>query len=363
MPAYKDNERNTWTSNFRYVDWTGKQKRKAKRGFKTKKEALEFEAKFKVTSNANMDMTMEEFMEVYFKDKSGELKQRTINNKKYMMQRHVIPYFGLKKMNEITPSDIIAWQNEIREKNYSETYMRMLQNQVTSLFTHAYRIYGLSNNPCRKVKKIGKADVRRLDFWTLDEYNEFIATFEKGTRGYVMFQILFWTGCREGEMLALSKSDIDFVEYKIKIRKTYFREKGVDYITTPKTEESLRTIDIPEFLVNEIKGYYESLYEYPEDERLFPVTARAVELQMHRHVAKTMINPMAVHCLRHSHVAWLIKQGIPPMVIKERLGHKDIRVTLNTYGHLYPSEQKKIADMMEQLIGKKETAPAEEQGQ
>lgn len=58
-----------------------------------------------------------------------------------MIERHVFPYLGKKKMNEVTPSDIITWQNEIRSKNYSESYMRMLQNQVTAIFIHAQKIY------------------------------------------------------------------------------------------------------------------------------------------------------------------------------------------------------------------------------
>lgn len=353
MPVYKDDERNTWTCSFYYKDWTGKQKKKLKRGFKTKREATEFEAQFKLTANANMDMKMEAFIDVYFKDKEGELKQRTINNKKYMIKRHVLPYFEDKKMNEITPSDLIAWQNEIRKKKYSDSYMRMLQNQVTALFTHAGKIYNLGNNPSQKVKKIGKSDVRRLTFWTFDEYQTFIETFEKGTKGYLMFQILFWTGCREGEMLALAKEDIDFNQNLIHIHKTYFREKGMDYITTPKTEESIRTIDIPVFLTEEIKEYCDKLYQYPDDLRLFEVSARAVQKQMQRHIAKTTLKKIDVHSCRHSHVAYLISQGVQPMVIKERLGHKDIRITLNTYGHLYPSEQKKVAEMMDRVIQQK----------
>lgn len=85
-----------------------------------------------------------------------------------MMQSHVTPYLGEKKMNETTPADIIAWQNKIRNKNFSESYQRMLQNQVIALFTHAQKIYNLWNNPCKKVKKIGRFDVRRLEFWTYE---------------------------------------------------------------------------------------------------------------------------------------------------------------------------------------------------
>ena len=313
MPAYRDEERKTWTANFRYTDWMGKQQRKVKRGFKTKKEALAYENSFKATVNANMNMTLENFVNVYFNDKKGEFKHRTEKSKKYMIERHIIPYLGTKKINEISPADILAWQKEIRKKEYSESYQRMLQNQVTALFTHANKIYNLTNNPCQKVKKIGKSDVRRLNFWTYDEYKQFIDTFERGERGFVMFEILFWTGCREGEMLALAKEDIDFETNQIHIRKTYYRDGGQDYITSPKTEESIRTIDIPIFLKEEIKTYYERLYCYEEDMRLFPVTARAVEKLMERHIVMAGVQKIDVHSLRHSAVAYLIKQGQYPL--------------------------------------------------
>lgn len=75
MPAYKDEERNTWTSSFHYKDWMGKQQRKMKRGFKTKREAVEFEANFKLTANANMDMKLGAFVEVYFNNKTIPIKR------------------------------------------------------------------------------------------------------------------------------------------------------------------------------------------------------------------------------------------------------------------------------------------------
>ena len=141
MPVYKDTERGSWYCQFYYEDWTGKRKKKYKRGFRTKKEAQDYESEFKRVANADMDMSVASFVDIYFKDKDGELKERSKRNKKYMIQSHVIPYLGEKKMNGITPADIIAWQNEIRNKNFSESYQRMLQNQVTALFTHAQKIY------------------------------------------------------------------------------------------------------------------------------------------------------------------------------------------------------------------------------
>ena len=346
MPAYKDEKQNTWYCQFYYEDWQGNKKKKKKRGFKTKKEAQEWENSYKLSANANMDMKLGEFVEIYFRDKVGELKERSIKNKRYMIEAHILPYFESKPMNAITPSDIIQWQNAMREKGYAQTYLRMVQNQLTALFTHASNIYNLANNPCKKVKKMGKSDADKLDFWTKEEYDRFISGIEEGSRYYVIFEILFWTGCREGELLALTKSDIDFENNQISISKTYYRTGKKDIITTPKTEQSVRVIDVPEFLKQEIKDYADKLYEIPADERLFPIVAEAVQHKLKREAERTGVKRIRVHDIRHSHVAYLINQGVQPLIIKERLGHRDIKITLNTYGHLYPSQQKQVAEML-----------------
>ena len=360
VPVYKENDSNTWRSQFYYTDWTGKKHKKNKRGFKTKREAQQYEAEFVKQARADMDMMLSSFVEVYLKDKEVELKQRTLRNKRYMFKTHVIPYLGNKKMNEITASDILAWQKAVKDsKDYSDAYLRMLQNQVTALFIHAQRIYYLKDNPCKRVKKMGRSDNRSLNFWTLEEYRKFINTFDKSSMHYLMFEILFWTGMREGELLALTKNDIDVGQMTLRINKTYFRLQGEDIITDPKTDSSIRTIDLPKFLVDEIQKYWNTLYKHPSDARMFPIVAEALQHVMVRHIKKAEVKKIRVHDLRHSHCAYLINQGVQPLIIKERLGHKDIKVTLNTYGHLYPSEQKKVANLLNDLNG---NAPAKDQG-
>lgn len=346
MPVYKDEKTNLWYYRFYKKSWDGKRYQTTKRGFRTKKEAQKWENEEKAANNMEMDITLEKFVEIYFRDKQTELKERSIKNKRYMIQAYIIPCFGKKKMNEIKPSDIIQWQNFMCEKGFAPTYLRMIQNQITALFTHASNIYGLNNNPCRKVKKMGKAEAGKLNFWTKKEYDTFIATISKNDMYYVIFEILFWTGCREGELLALTENDIDLINSQIYISKTYYRSNRQDIITAPKTEQSIRTIDIPEFLKNEIKDYLARLYQYPKDARIFPIVAEALQHKMKRNIKKAGVKDIRVHDLRHSHVAYLIHQGVAPLVIKERLGHKDIQITLNTYGHLYPNEQKKLAEML-----------------
>lgn len=199
MSAYKDKTQGTWYVSFRYIDWTGKKTQKLKRGFKTKKEALNYEKEFIRKTAADMKMEMNGFIQVYFEDKKNELKENSIRNKEHMMNKHIVPYFGTRKMNEITPAEIIQWQNTIQEKGYSKTYERMIQNQLNALFNHAQKIYNLKENPCKKVKKMGKSDANKLEFWTKAEYDRFIAGIEPGSEDYLIFEILFWTGIREGD--------------------------------------------------------------------------------------------------------------------------------------------------------------------
>ena len=94
MPVYKDAERGSWYCQFYYEDWMGKRKKKYKRGFRTKKEAQDYENEYKRIASADMDMTLANFVEIYFHDKSGELKARSQRNKRYMIRSHILPYLG-----------------------------------------------------------------------------------------------------------------------------------------------------------------------------------------------------------------------------------------------------------------------------
>lgn len=349
--AYREKDTKKWTAQWFETNVMGEKKKRRKRGFETKREALEFERSKKLSNERSMDMRLSDFIEIYFSDKQNDLKDRTIKNKRYMMQQHIIPYFGNQMMSEIKASQIIQWQNEIQKKGYSDSYLRMIQNQLTSLFTHAAKIYDLSVNPCKKVKRMGNSDSRSLNFWTLDEYKQFIQTMEPGTRYYLMFEVLFWTGCRIGELLAITKADINFEKNQLSINKTYYRTGMQDIITEPKTKQSFRTIEIPEFLKEEIKKFVDGHYGMPDTERLFPVVQEAVQHKMKRQIELAGVKKIRVHDLRHSHVAYLIEKGVEPLLIRDRLGHKDIRITLNTYGHLYPNQQRKIANLLDNENG------------
>lgn len=347
MPVYKDEKRNTWYCKCNYRDWLGESKSKMKRGFATKKEALEWEREFLQRQSASMDMKLSSFVDVYFEDKSPRLKERSIMTKRTLIETKILPYFGDKQMNEITAVDIIKWQNALLNQEYKPTYLRMIQNQLTALFNHAERFYDLKDNPCKKVDKMGRANAKELNFWTKDEFEVFIQCFMEEEEMYrIIFLMLFWLGCRVGELLALTESDIDLEGGTVSISKTYFRRNKTDYITAPKTESSNRKITIPQFLQKEIKQFLDRQYELMPEERIFPITDRAIQKKMKQKTEQAKLKPIRVHDLRHSHIALLIEKGMQPLVIAQRVGHDSVNTTMNIYGHLYPNKQKQVADLL-----------------
>lgn len=347
MPVYKDKERDTWFCKFNYKDWRDETKTKLKRGFRTKKEAQEWEREFLQVQQADMDMEFSKFVDVYFTDKAPRLKERTIETKRIMLDTRIIPYFGKLRMNAIKPADIMKWQNDMMDQGYKPTYLRMLQNQVTAVFNHAERFYGLKDNPCKKIDKMGKANARELNFWTKEEYDRFIQNFDEKEEMYrLMYQMLFWLGCRVGELLAICYGDINFKEKTVSITKTYYRRNKTDYITAPKTESSNRIVTMPDFLVEELKVYTDKMYELKAEERIFMVTDRAVQKKMKQKADKLNLKHIRVHDLRHSHIAFLIEKGTQPLIISKRVGHDSVTTTMNIYGHLYPDKQRQLADML-----------------
>ena len=277
MAAYKDEARGTWYVSFHYNDWTGKNKRKLKRGFRTRTEALEYEQKFLLQQATNRDMMFADFYKLYEEDFKPKLKLNTWRTKDVIFQKKLIPYFKDKKMNEISPADIIKWQNEMIKKRqaddkpYKPTYLKTMQSELSAIFNHAVRFYNLRENPVKKAGTIGKGKADEMDFWTKEEYLKFIECVKDKPISYYAFQILYWCGIREGELLALTLADIDFENKKLHITKSYQYINGEDIITDPKTEKSRRDVVIPDFLVEELRQFIGMLYGYGRDDRIYAV--------------------------------------------------------------------------------------------
>lgn len=351
MPAYKDEKTGKWFAKFYYTNWQGIKKQKWKRGFATKKEALGFERDFLEKQSANPDMTFQNLYEIYMEDMAARLKQSTLLTKKTVLQTHILPFFGSKPINEIKASDVRRWQAKLMSSpnNYSQTYLKKINTELNSIINYAKRFYDLNTNPCGKAGTIGKAKAEEMDYWTYDEYIAFREGVKDKPLSYICFEVLYWTGMREGELLALSPADIDFDNKIISINRTYQRIGGKDVFTSPKTRKSKRKIPIPDFLCQELSGYIQSRYMLDADERLFPVTKSYLSHEMIRGCKNTGVKKIRIHDVRHSHASLLINQGCDALMLADRLGHEKVSTTLNTYSHLFPHKQQELVHSLESL--------------
>ncbi|MEI3317692.1 site-specific integrase [Eubacterium ramulus] len=347
MKAEKDKKTGKWLIQYRYTDWQGKRRKSTKRGFATKREAEEWLRNFLITQKADFDMKFADFWKMYCADMETRLREHTMRTKKYIVELKILPYFGNKRVNDITAADIRQWQNELIKMGYSPTYLKTINNQLSAIFNYAVRYYDLKSNPCVKAGSMGKSKAEEMDFWTGEEFRKFIDSVMNKRLSYMAFMTLYWTGMRMGELLALNPKDIDLEKRTISITKSYQRLGKKDVITPPKTPKSKRVITIPEFLAADIKDYMDSLYDLQENDRLFPITKYYLEHEMQRGIKESGVKRIRVHDLRHSHASMLIELGFSPLEIANRLGHEKVETTLNTYAHLYPNKQTKLAERLD----------------
>lgn len=354
MPVYRDKKNNTWYVKRRYKDWTGKTKDLTKRGFALKRDAVEWEENFHLRLDSSLYMSFAEFYQIYKEDLGGRLKDSTWETKSAIIETKLLPFFGSMRLRDITSVEVIRWQNEMMKqkmpngKPYSQTYLKTLHNQLSAIFNHAVRFYKLSENPARVAGAIGEKEGGEMSIWSEEEYRRFAEAVMDKPVSYYCFEMLYWCGIREGELLALTRKDFDFKKQEVSISKTYHRSKGKDRITSPKTRQSVRTVSMPAFLCAEIQDYFSMVYDLQPNDRAFPVTKGFLSREMERGAAESGVKRIRVHDLRHSHVSLLIHLGYSAVAIARRVGHKSIDITYR-YAHLFPSIQAQMASRLDQL--------------
>lgn len=313
MAVYKDKKRGTWYVSLYYTDWTGKQQRKLKRGFSTKKEAQDWERHFSLEKASSLDMTFGDFYKRYTDDVKPKLRENTWKSKEYVIELKILPYFKDLVMREITPRDVIAWQNEMRKcesqdgEKYKGTYLRKMQAELSAIFNHAVKYYELPKNPAVIAGPLGQYHADEMLFWTKEEYMRFIPEVANKTYSYMAFELLYWCGIRIGELMALTPADFDFDKNKLSITKSYQRISGRDVITKPKTPKSVRMISMPENVALEMRDFLDSIYGIEPSDRIFVISKSYLHHEMDRGVKASGVKRIRLHDLRHSHVS--LSQG------------------------------------------------------
>lgn len=367
MPAYLDPKTKKWRAKFKVRNWEGEDKWISKRGFRTKKEALEWEAAFLREKKEAPDITFGEFWNVYLRDREARLKASTMDTKDNIVLTKILPYFKDRTLREITAVDIITWQNTLlKVRNprtgapYSTDYLKTIHNQISAIFNHAVRYYKLKDNPARIAGNMGRNRKAEMQIWTEEDYLKFSRIMMDEPLYYYAFEVLYWMGIRKGELLALTRQDIDLEKRLMTINKTLYVKGAQQLVTSPKTEESNREISIPRFLCEELEEFFAMNYKLKPADRLFPVDRSNLSKKLNDGAKKAGIKRIRIHDLRHSHVSLLIHKGFSAVQIAKRVGHSSVDITYR-YAHLFPNAQSDMADMLDETRGGMDHEP-EEQG-
>lgn len=294
-------------------------------------------------------MTFGSMVELYLKDMEPRLKASTMSNKRYLLENRILPFFRDLPITDITPAHVRRWQSDLLAGKVAPTYAKTINNQLSAVFNYACRYYGLASNPARVAGSVGKKNAKEMRFWTLEQFNAVLPHVPK-LPGRTGISVLFWTGIRIGELLALTPDDVDLEAQTLTVNKTFQTIDGQEVVDEPKTEKSRRVVPLPPKLCAELKNYEAALYEPQPNDRLFPFTKHYFRQQLRKGADAAGVEPIRLHDLRHSHAALLIKLGTPILLVSERLGHEDVETTLRTYGHLYPSTTDETVQKLDDLM-------------
>lgn len=349
MSATRDNKSGKWISRFYYTDYEGNRKQAFKRGFTTKKEALEYEREFLAKTEFQVTITFNQLIELYMADIKHRIKETTFNLRKIIITQRIQKFFNKQAICDITPADVRIFQNQLIAGGYSQTYLKLIHSTLSSIFNFAVKFYKLKENPCHKAGSIGKTRTQ-MNIWTLEEFRKVADQCkEKRYDIYTILNVLFFTGMRIGELKALTYKDIDLENKVINVNKTLVRIKGKDVATTPKTESSNRKILIDDNLVEILKVYCSKIYDLEDTTRLFLSDETNIRKLMKFFARSAGVKIIRIHDLRHSHASLLIYLGVNPLAISKRLGHDNLETTLRVYSHLYQDSAKKIVELLDEL--------------
>lgn len=338
-----------WNARFTIKLLNNKSKRIFKRGFNSKKEALEYEKKVILDNSLGSNIPFKVAVNQYLEFKKLRIKELTYMNMSNILNS--ITYFDNLLISDITPIQISNFQNDLLRK-YKGSSIRTINAYVKMLFTWCVRYKNLASNPFDMVDRLKLETKKRMDIITADEFNQIVEQVNNPDMK-LMFKLLFWTGLRIGEARALKIDDIDFNNKTISVTKSYTNLSGKSIITTPKTKGSIRVIKIDDVLLSEIKDYIDKAKYILDDNFIFRFNKASYRYNFKNATIKVLGRDLRVHDLRHSHASFLINNGVDILLISKRLGHSNTAMTLNVYSHLYPDRENEAINLINKLKANK----------
>ncbi|WP_342042830.1 site-specific integrase [Bacillus sp. OTU2372] len=353
---------------------TGKRKQKRKRGFKTKKEAEKYineqlNAIDKGTYFEPSEITLSEYLDYWLENHAKpNTAHRTYENYQYMINLHLKPVLGPIKISKLQPSHLQEYyaqklsNGKIDEGGLSAQSVKHHHRLIFKALKDAVKWQLIVRNVAEAVTP---PKTRKVEMQTWD--NEQVKVFlnvSKDSPYYPIYLTAINTGMRRGEVLGLRWQDIDFDNNIVYVRQSLQEVKNVGLTFKEPKSGKTRSISVTPSLIKELKKIYKQQLEnklligqgYKDLDLVFaqrngkPIQPTEMARNYRKIVDLSGLPYIRFHDLRHTHATLLLKQGVHPKVVSERLGHSTIGITMDTYTHVLPNMQKEAALLLEQLI-------------
>lgn len=349
MASFKKLGTDNWQVSFYCKDYLGNNKKYKKSGFKTKALANEYAIEFIAKNTGSSEVLFHTILNEYYEFSKNKIKKQTLQSRKNT----------IKKIKEISPNISI---NLLDQKFFFNLFsnledkpaLRRLSKSYISLCLDFCKInYNLKSNPCREYKLPRLLDNENDEvinkIWTLEEFREFEKLIDNMNENVILkyktlFNLLYFTGARIGEILALTKTDIDLKNKTININKTKINSTETN---SPKTKSSKRIIEINDYCVSLLSDYLKTIPDIVETQ-LFN-SYETIKTQFRILLKKSDLPKISIHGFRHSHASLLINLGINIVDISKRLGHSNPGMTLKIYSHFYKNNNGKIIEALNKL--------------
>ncbi|MFX3618968.1 MAG: tyrosine-type recombinase/integrase [Sporolactobacillus sp.] len=352
---------------------TGKRIQKRRGGFRTQREAEAAYRKLKAEwetqqaerekETAGTSLTFGQFVaDDFLPAYQGSVRPQTYRGRVAMIDKNFQALWNLG-LNRISSQEILKWRRQCQQAGLSSDYVRKIYGLCERIFAMAVKIELISKNPAAILKdfKIKHDERATLHFWTLSDFQKVADSFShvkaQDEWGLTILSFLFLSGLRIGETQALEWSDINFPNHYVAVNKTLVYRNAHNFqATPPKTKTSVRKVALSSDCLAQLKRWQERQKQSIGDCRYvfsttgIPMNRNAVEELIRRKVEEVGVPRIRVHDLRHSHVSLLIHRKADPLLIRDRLGHSNVKIALEIYGKLYPNRDSEVAQDLDGLV-------------
>jgi integrase len=344
---------------------TGRRKQKEVGGFRTKEEAQDAAIRIQAeilngTYIEPSKLTVGEYLLDYVKNTlKNEVAPNTYEQRLAYVTNHIQPHIGAVLLADLTPQQVQKFYNTLREKHGSG-HVQNIGNLLSKAFRQALVWNMISRNPIPLVKKPPTSRKNtKIKVWSAEEQRKFLSHVKQSAPQwcYTMFLLALTSGARKGELIGLKWGDVDLKSGVMSIKRTaVWAGKELYLKDTPKTESSIRTIQLPEKTIQELKKWKMACpanslnLVFPSPKTNGLLYPNSFDKRFQSLVKSSGVTMISSHGTRHTFATTLLANGINPKVVQEMLGHSSIKTTMDTYAHVLPNMQKDAAAQLASVL-------------